>query len=112
MIRQIFEVSSHFAFHQPDERIEPAGDAHHLADEYVYRVVLTDMRLLVRNDLADFAVRMRFGVNEYPLEEGERTCFFLQQVHAYSLHFGFRTVDAQAYDASQLDKKEIGRAHV
>ena len=111
-VGHVFKVVPHFPLHQPGKGIEPASDTHQFGKDDIGRVSLQGVRPFVSQHLFQLAFRVRFGADEYPLEEGERAVSFLQAINPHTFYIVFRTTKLQANDAEQLDEEaERKRGH-
>ena len=61
IVRQIFQVMTHFPFQQPNKRIHPTDDTNQFANNHVDRMPLVDMRTLVCQNLIDLFLGMLSG---------------------------------------------------
>ena len=78
IVRQIFQVMTHFPFQQPNKRIHPTDDTNQFANNHVDRMPLVDMRTLVCQNLIDLLLGMAVGMQEYQPEKRKRTGRFTQ----------------------------------
>ncbi len=105
VVGQILKIHRHLPLHQPDKRIPPGKEREYLNKNYVQRMPLSHVGLLVQQNLPGLCFRMLFGMDKYPLEKGEGCHIFRQLTYGNPRYFRYFTMETNAHDREKLPEK-------